>query len=52
MIVKTFLNDKRTSGGITIPNFKVYYRAIVILKKKKKKKKKHNCIVLVQRQTS
>ena len=34
---KTLLKDKRTSGGITMPDLKLYYRAIVI----------KNCIVLV-----
>jgi hypothetical protein len=36
-IAKTLFNDKRISGGITMPDLKLYYRAIV----------KKNCIVLV-----
>jgi hypothetical protein len=29
-IAKTLLKDKRTSGGITMPDLKLYYRAILI----------------------
>ena len=36
-IAKTLLKDKRTSGGITMPDLKLYCRAIVI----------KNCMVLV-----
>lgn len=38
-ISKTIPNNKRTTGGLTIPNFKGSYMAIVILKTKKNKDK-------------
>jgi hypothetical protein len=34
-IAKTLLKDKRTSGGIIMPDIKLYYRAILIKKKNK-----------------
>ena len=37
-IVKSILNNKRASGGIAVPDLKLYYRVIVL----------KNCMALVQ----
>jgi hypothetical protein len=57
MITKTMLNNKRTSGCITISELKLNYRAIVIktkqnqtTKAKASKQTKYNCIILIQKQ--
>jgi hypothetical protein len=43
-IANSLLNDKRISGGINMPDLKMYYRVIVI-------KKHKNSMVLVYRET-
>jgi hypothetical protein len=48
-IAKTILNNKRTSGGITMLDLELYSRTIVIKKKKKKKQRLHGTCTATDR---